>query len=1069
MATTRAKSVVQERRDYSRWVANETLEDYALRYAPQSFRRWPELLVANTALGGISFLALEAIGGSLAINYGFANSFWAIVVVGGLIFLAGVPIAYYAAKYNIDMDLLTRGAGFGYLGSTITSLIYASFTFIFFALEAAIMAQALELYFHLPLWLGYILCSLLIIPLVFYGVTLINQLQLWTQPLWLILMVSPYIFVLHREPQAFDHWLHFAGNSPSGAAFDPLLFGMAATVSFSLIAQLGEQVDYLRFLPERRPENRRRWWLAVLMAGPGWIVLGVAKQLGGAFLASLVLSHGLTIARAREPVQMYLAGFSDMFSDPSLVLAVGTLFVVVSQIKINVTNAYAGSLAWSNFFSRLTHSHPGRVVWLVFNVLIALVLMELGVFETLDLVLGLYSNVAIAWVGALVSDLVINKPLKLSPSYIEFKRAYLYNINPVGFGSTAIASAVAILAFVGVWGEWARAYCAFLALGIAFVLAPAIAWITKGKYYLARENTVRLAFGPEDSDAESGGDAIATDGNGEVIIAPQASSPWINSQTLKMGWIGQNIPSSSRQKAAPWGNENGPLGPWALSQDQGQNTAPTLLTCIICEGAYETADMAHCSVYGGAICSLCCTLDSHCHDRCKDPLDREPETNWRRRLSVALFADKLAPYLGARIIHFALIFGLLSGVVGAIVGLVYYFAVVQAVDLDAATAARMGELFGLLYALLSLVVCGGAGWFVLSEESRERAEDELDRQNAQLQAEVRDRERAEAALQALTRSLEQRVEQRTAELSEALATLRQAQTQLVQTEKMSSLGQLVAGVAHEINNPVNFIHGNLDHAATYVGQLLELIDAYQEILPEPPLEIEALCEDIELDFLREDLIKILNSMRVGTDRIRQIVLSLRVFSRVDESAVKAVDLHEGIESTLLILGNRLKANGQRSAIAVQRHYGDLPLVECYAGQLNQVFMNLLANAIDAFDELNQGQAGEDPICWLPKIDIRTQRVGNDQVQIAIADNGPGIPLEIQSKLFDAFFTTKGVGKGTGLGLSIAYQIVTDKHGGHLSCESKPGHGTQFILRIPIRAQMQDSAMAIASPARRVLT
>ena len=179
--TTTARTIVRERRDYNTWVANETLEDYSLRYAPKSFRKWSEFSVANTALGGTSFLALEAIGGSLAISYGFSNTVWAIVVAGSIIFFAGVPITYYAAKYNIDMDLLTRGAGFGYIGSTITSLIYASFTFIFFALEAAVMAQALELYFHLPLALGYVLCSIIIIPLVFFGVTLISQLQLWTR------------------------------------------------------------------------------------------------------------------------------------------------------------------------------------------------------------------------------------------------------------------------------------------------------------------------------------------------------------------------------------------------------------------------------------------------------------------------------------------------------------------------------------------------------------------------------------------------------------------------------------------------------------------------------------------------------------------------------------------------------------------------------------------------------------------------------------------------------------------------------------------------------------------------
>jgi len=983
MTATRAKAVVQDRRNYNRWVANETLEDYSLRYAPKSFRKWSEFLVANTALGGISFLALEAIGGSLAIAYGFANSFWAILVVGAIIFAAGVPIAYYAAKYNIDIDLLTRGAGFGYIGSTIASLLYASFTFIFFALEAAIMAQALELYFHLPLWLGYILCSLVIIPLVFYGVTLIDQLQLWTQPLWLGLMIAPYIFVLVKEPQAFDNWLHFAGNSPSGAAFNPMLFGLAATVSFSLIAQLGEQVDYLRFLPDQEPGNRRRWWIAVLAAGPGWVVLGVAKQLGGAFLASLAISQGVAIACAREPVQMYLAGFRDMVPDPQVALAICVLFVIVSQIKINVTNAYAGSLAWSNFFSRLTHSHPGRVVWLVFNVAIALVLMELGVFETLEAVLGLYSNVALAWVGALVADLVVNKPLKLSPSYIEFKRAYLYNVNPVGFGATAIASLVSILCFVGLFGDYARAYSAFLALGLAFVLAPAIAWLTQGKYYIARENEL--------------------------------------------------------QRFLP---------------------ADTLVTCSVCERAYEPADSAYCPVYAGPICSLCCSLDAHCHDGCKTSSDRE--LSWPRCLARQLFANKLSPQLGTRIIRFSFIFGVLAGTIGAIVGLVYYFAVVQAADLEPAAAQRLGELLVLLYALLVLVVGGSTWWLVLSEESRELAEDELDAQNEQLQAEVRDRQRAEQALQALTRDLEIRVEQRTAELSQALDTLRQAQTQLVQTEKMSSLGQLVAGVAHEINNPVNFIHGNLDHAVRYVQDLLALVDAYQEALPESPAEIEELADEIDLPFLQTDLPKLLASMRVGTDRIRQIVLSLRVFSRVDESEVKPVDLHEGIDSTLLILSNRLKANPQRPAIAVQREYGDLPLVECYAGQLNQVFMNILANALDAFEEQNQQRSYRDIASQPNQLTIRTEMLPGDWVRVAIADNGPGIPAQLQPKLFDAFFTTKGVGKGTGLGLSISHQIVTEKHGGRLSCSSQPGQGTTFIIEIPRCAQPVAAATAALS-------
>lgn len=993
--------VVKERRDYNQWVADETLEDYSLRYAPNSFRKWPEWLLANTALGGISFLALEAIGASLAITYGFTNAFWAIVVVGAVIFLAGLPITYYAAKYNVDMDLLTRGAGFGYIGSTITSLIYASFTFIFFALEAAILSQALELYFHLPLWLGYIVSSIVIIPLVFYGVTAINQLQLWTQPIWLILMIVPYVFVVVREPDAFSNWIHFAGKSPSGAGFDPLLFGMAANVSFSLIAQIGEQVDYLRFLPDLKPENKRRWWIAMVTAGPGWVFLGVAKQLGGAFLASLAISHGLPLLRAKEPVQMYLVGFMDVFANPETALTVSFIFVVVSQIKINVTNAYAGSLAWSNFFSRLTHTHPGRVIWLIFNVSIALVLMEFGVFETLESVLGLYSNVAIAWVGAIVADLVVNKPLGLSPPHIEFKRAYLYDINPVGFGATAIASLISILAFLNVFGAYAQAYSSFIALGIAFVLAPMIAWLTKGKYYIARENTFRDA-------------------------------PPIE----------------------------------------------TLLTCSICENDYEPFDMAHCPVYAGSICSLCCTLDTHCHDRCKKVTALKPDT-----LSVgSIFSDfsetitpvmseaiaitetadlvnpmtrstlrgQFSPTPRARLLRFAYTFTAIFGTTITIVGLVYYFAVLEGQTQDPELVRWIGEIFVLLCAFLGLVAAAAAWWLVLSEESRELVEEELDEQNEQLQAEVRDRRQAQAELQTLTQELEARVQERTAELSLTLQTLKQTQAQLVQTEKMSSLGQLVAGVAHEINNPVNFIHGNLTYAMNYIEDLLQLVREYEIALPSPPANVNDWREKSEIEFVQEDLPKLLVSMNNGTDRIRDIVRSLRVFSRLDESEIKTVDLHECLDSTLTILANRLKPRSGEAVINVVRDYGDLPPVKCLAGQLNQVFMNLIANAIDVIEEQLQTVPEDQHSCLLSQITIRTHVMPDRWVQIAISDTGNGIEPEHLERLFDAFFTTKPVGQGTGLGLSISYQIVVEKHQGRLYCESKVGTGTTFFVELPMQ-------------------
>ncbi len=478
--------IVKIRRDYNTWVASETMEDYALRYTPRAFRKWPVFRVANTALGAISFLVLEAIGGAIAIHYGFVNAFWAILAVGMVIFLTGLPISYYAARHGLDMDLLTRGAGFGYIGSTISSFVYASFTFILFALEAAIMAYALELYCGLPLWLGYLASALVVVPLVTHGVTLISRIQMITQPLWLVLQVLPFAFILAKRPDLPAQLVAFAGASPGNGQFDVLRFGAASAVGVALVTQIGEQVDFLRFMPRQTAHNRWQWHAGVLAAGPGWVVLGIAKMLGGALLALLAIESGVALAQAANPTQMYLAGFGMVFDHGALALLATTAFVVVSQIKINMTNAYAGSLAWSNFFARLTHSHPGRVVWAVFNALIAVLLMELDVFQALDQVLGLYANIALSWIAAVVADLVINKPLGLSPPGIEFRRAYLYDINPVGVGAMALASALSLLAHGGVFGQHAQALSAYIALATAFAASPLLAWATGGRYYLAR-------------------------------------------------------------------------------------------------------------------------------------------------------------------------------------------------------------------------------------------------------------------------------------------------------------------------------------------------------------------------------------------------------------------------------------------------------------------------------------------------------------------------------------------------------------------------------------------------------
>ncbi|TYQ26268.1 PhnD/SsuA/transferrin family substrate-binding protein [Pseudanabaena sp. UWO310] len=305
-------------------------------------------------------------------------------------------------------------------------------------------------------------------------------------------------------------------------------------------------------------------------------------------------------------------------------------------------------------------------------------------------------------------------------------------------------------------------------------------------------------------------------------------------------------------------------------------------------------------------------------------------------------------------------------------------------------------------------------------------------------ADITKRRLAEDAL----RDSESRLKEQTLKLEKALQDLQETQTQLIQTEKMSSLGQLVAGIAHEINNPVNFIHGNVNCAHDYIDNLISLLNLYRQTYPQPAPEIIAKSEEIDLEFLLSDLPQLLKSMQVGTERIAKIVLSLRSFSRLDEADRKAVDIHAGIDDTLLILQYNLKAKGNASKVNVIKDYGDLPLVECYAGQLNQVFMNILSNAIDAFPKESEN----------PTIRIKTELNG-DRAIISISDNGTGMNSNVQKSLFNPFFTTKPVGQGTGLGLAISYQIVVEKHGGTLQCQSELDKGTEFRIEIPVNATM----------------
>ncbi|MDL2339344.1 MAG: ATP-binding protein, partial [Pseudomonadota bacterium] len=629
------------------------------------------------AFGAASFLVLEAVGATLLVEYGFINAFWAILATGLIIFLAGLPISHYAARYGVDMDLLTRGAGFGYIGSTVTSLIYASFTFIFFALEAAIMAYALELAFDIPPAWGYLICALAVIPLVTHGVTVISRLQVWTQPLWLVLMVVPYVYVFRRNPGLVDDLSRYAGADGQGGQFNLALFGAAMTVGIALITQMGEQADYLRFMPERTPQNHRRWWAGVLLGGPGWVVLGVLKMLGGALLAYLAISHAVPVDRAVDPNQMYLVAYENVFANQvfhpqTWAIAATALLVVVSQLKINVTNAYAGSLAWSNFFARLTHSHPGRVVWMVFNTVIALMLMELNVFQALGQVLGLYSNIAISWIMAVVADLVINKPLGLSPKGIEFKRAHLYDINPVGVGAMGLASVLSISAYLGLMGPMAQAFSALIALVTAFVTAPLIAWYTKGRYYLAR--------------------------------APLPVDPATPVD-----------PAVPVHQAAPLGGRSEATG--------------GLSTCTVCEREYEGEDMAYCPAYLGSICSLCCSLDARCNDMCK------PQASWSAQwqsVGRALLPSRLWVRIDTELGRYLLLMSAIAPLLAALFWMIYRQELTTFDTPDAKLATALGLGFVKAYASLMVVTAIVGWWLVLTHKSRQVAQEESNRQTQAL-------------------------------------------------------------------------------------------------------------------------------------------------------------------------------------------------------------------------------------------------------------------------------------------------------------------------------------------------
>ncbi|MCO5732086.1 ATP-binding protein [Rhizobium sp. SSA_523] len=799
--------IIPVRRDYNRWVANQTLEDYALRFTAKSARRFSSSRISQTAIGAISFLALEAIGGTITLSYGTTNAFFAIITAALVMLVVGLPISRYAIRHGVDIDLLTRGASFGYIGSTITSLIYASFTFMLFAIEASIMTAALELALGIPPWLGYMISAVVVIPLVIYGVQLISRFQLITQPFWIVLNVLPFLFIAFVDFDKFELWRSFAGinhsNAHAGQAapFDIVEFGAASAVILALMPQIGEQVDFLRFLP---PEGQRKWRhrLAVFLAGPGWVVVGVPKLLAGSFLAVLVLSTGLPAREAADPAHMYLTAFGYMIPNQTAALLLMAAFVVVSQLKINVMNAYAGSLAWSNFFSRLTHSHPGRVVWLIFNVAIALLLMELGIYRLLEATLSIFSIIAMSWLATISADLFINKPLGLSPPGIEFKRAHLYDLNPVGLGAMAGSAGISLMAHVGIFGPLAASLATYLTLS-AFLLSPLIASATRGRYYLARK--------------------------------PRAA----------------------------WKNQ-------------------TSITCSICEHPFEPEDMAWCPAYAAPICSLCCSLDSRCHDMCKPQAQMTAQIGSVAR---SFLSDRIIDRLMTRLGRYALTALLSVSVIGAILALIAYH-VGQAAPANAAVIDRTILIVFFVFAIIAGIV----SWFyVLAHDSRVVAEEESSRQNTLLLKEIAAHKKTDTALQ------------KAKEVAEAANRAK---------------SRYVVGLSHELRTPLNAVLG--------YAQILER----DETIP-PPRQSAIKVIRRSADHLSGLIDGLLDISKIEAGK-------LQVYSN-------EINIHDFLDQIIDMVRPQAQAKGLDF---IHERAKNLPhYVRSDEKRLRQILVNLLSNAI----------------------------------------------------------------------------------------------------------------------------
>ncbi|WP_222836589.1 purine-cytosine permease family protein [Jongsikchunia kroppenstedtii] len=448
-------------------------------------------MIVSSCLVALSAMAGYALDAAFVGEFGFTNAAVGFAVAAAVTLPLTVVIAFAIARNHIDIDLLTRACGYGYLGSTITSLVYATYTVIFLAYEGAIMAQAVTAVAHIPLAWTYLIVSLVMIPLTLYGMSFTAKFQARTWPVWIIL-IGIAIVGAATSPHAATHMTDpFGVHGGDFGGVSLVAVTTIAAANLSLATQVGEQGDYLRLMRDPRPATMRSWRAAVAFSGPGMSLFAIVIFLASSLLVGFAASAGVPAAELLNPVSLFTAVYQRVFGNHAVALAFSATLIILSQLKINIMNTYSGSLSWSNFFSRLLHRHPGRATWVFFQVALALALMEWGVFSHIVTILGWYANIGIAWIGTLVADLVINKKwLKLSPPVIEFHRAHLYNLNPVGFGSLVIASTVSMIAYFDAFGHTAKELSPFIALAIALVLPPVLAWLTNGRWYLARTSVL---------------------------------------------------------------------------------------------------------------------------------------------------------------------------------------------------------------------------------------------------------------------------------------------------------------------------------------------------------------------------------------------------------------------------------------------------------------------------------------------------------------------------------------------------------------------------------------------------